>query len=160
MMASIAAAVLGVAMGPTHRVLEVAASESGTVLMCAEMVDGEEFMLSFVHSVNRRPVFDTLRVVGDQLVIVSSRFDAFGAGMPEASGSEGRLELDADGWLRWSLWRPMPSVDLFVGRVARHTLHIRESRTELADLVEPGTSVTFRTAKYSLLDVLKRSCVH
>lgn len=159
-MGVITAAFVGLAMAPNRRVLEVKASRSGQVLLCAEVAEGEEFMLSFVHSVNRRPVYDTFEIAGDQLVIVSSRFDAFGAGMPETSGGEGKLEVDAGGWLRWSLRRPMPSVDLFVGRVANHTLHIRGRQTALADLVEPGTSVTIRTAGYSLLDAVKRSCAH
>ena len=63
-------------------------------------------MLSFVHSVNRRPVYDTLRVERDHLVIVRSRYDSFGAGMPEASTPEGTLTIAKDGWLEWTVNRP------------------------------------------------------
>ena len=53
---------------------------------------GEEFVLSFIHSVNRRPVYDTIRMARDHLVVVSNPGStAFGAGMPEHSTEEGTL---------------------------------------------------------------------
>ncbi len=87
---------------------------------------GEEFILSFTHSVNKRPVYDTLRVEKDYLVIVKSRFDAFGAGMPDSSTKEGTLTLAQDGWLEWSTNRPVPEITVRVGWTAEHKLHLKD----------------------------------
>ena len=63
---------------PAYIVFEVVPTETARAALCAKMRPGEEVVLSFTHSVNRRPVYDTLRPAGDHIVIVKSRFDAFG----------------------------------------------------------------------------------
>lgn len=140
--------------------VEVVSFGTGRDLFCAEMDEGEEFTLSFVHSVNKRPVHDTVQVARDYLVVVQSRYDSFGAGMPESSGAEGHLSWDADGWLIWTLNRPIPSIDLFVGREARHIIHIRDIEKALEELVEPGTSISIRTTSRSRVERWKRSCLN
>jgi hypothetical protein len=144
---------------PSRDALEVVLTKTGQEVLCAEMGEGEEFVLSFTHSVNRRPVFDTLRVDGNQLVIVKSRFDSFGAGMPETSSSEGTLRVSGDGWLEWTVNRRVPEVSLFVARVANHVLHAKGRKIALADLAEPGTSVTLRAAKISRYAAWKGRCI-
>jgi len=123
------------------------------------MAEGEEFVLSFIHSVNRRPVDDTLRVEGDHLLIVKSRFDSFGAGMPETSAGTSTLQLDKDGWLLWTVNRPVPEIRLFVGRVAKHTLKLKGREIALADLANPGASLLIKTSKISLYEIWKGRCL-
>jgi hypothetical protein len=138
--------------------LEIVDGRDGRVALCARVHPGEEFVLSFIHSVNRRPVYDTLRVEADHLVIVKSRFDAFGAGMPEASTSEGTLSVSRDGWLDWAVNRPVPEVTVRVGRVAEHTLHLKGREIRLADLAEPGAPLTMRVRNVRILDLMKGRC--
>ena len=116
---------------PLYPVLRVASVKKAELLFCARMAEGEEFVLSFIHSVNKRPVFDTLRIEGDHLLIVKSRFDSFGAGMPEGS-QIGKMA----GWsgsstvlsqrlrFSWVGWR----TTLSVSRDARYLLRIWQSR--------------------------------
>jgi hypothetical protein len=151
---------LGVAFGavelikgwPRESVLDITHAPDKQVLFCARMQKGEEFVVSFTHSVNRRPVYDTFRAEGDHLVIVRSRFDAFGAGMPETSTSEGTLTVAADGWLEWTVNRPLPEVTIRVGRVADHRLHIKGRMIRLAELADPGTPLTLRVRRPRMLD--------
>lgn len=162
---------LGVAFGaaklvnsrPGDSVLEIVQAGKKPVLFCARMEDAEEFMVSFTHSVNRRPVYDTFRAEGDHLVIVRSRFDAFGAGMPETSTSEGTLTVTADGWLEWTVNRPLPEVTIRVGRVADHRLHVKGREIRLAELSEPGTPLTLQVRRPRMLDQmfdqLKGRCI-
>jgi hypothetical protein len=119
------------------------------------MQSGEEFTISFIHSVNRRPVYDTLRVEGDHLVIVRSRYDSFGAGMPESSTGEGTFAVGKDGWLVWTVNRPVPDITVRVGWTAEHTLHIRDRKIRLAELAEPGSGLTMRVQNISMIDYLK-----
>ncbi|MDP3284544.1 MAG: DUF1850 domain-containing protein, partial [Desulfobacterales bacterium] len=67
---------------PFITALEISDFKTRQKLLLVRMQSGEEFTISFIHSVNRRPVYDTLRVESNHLVIVRSRFDSFGAGMP------------------------------------------------------------------------------
>ena len=137
---------------PLYPVLRVESVKRAELLFCARMAEGEEFVLSFIHSVNKRPVFDTLRVQGNQLLIVKSRFDSFGAGMPEGS------QFGKDGWLEWIVNRPVPEVTLFVGWVANHSLRLKGREIPLADLAEPGTLLSLRAEKVSRYGLWKGRC--
>ena len=153
------AGLAGLLLWPFLPVIEIVDGRVGRVAFCARVRPGEEFVLSFVHSVNRRPVYDTLRAEGEHLVIVKSRFDAFGAGMPEASTPEGTLTIAKDGWLEWTVNRPVPEITIRVGWVANHTLSIKDREIRLADLVEPGQPLTMRVRKARMLDLMKGRCV-
>jgi hypothetical protein len=155
----LAAALAAVCFSPQRLVLEIANDNTGERVLCAEMVDGEDFVLAFVHSVNKRPVFDTLRVARDHLVIVKSRFDAFGAGMPETSTEQGTFRVAEDGWLEWTINRPLPEVIVRVGRVANHTLRLKGREIRLADLAEPGTPLAMRVQNRSIYTAWKGRCV-
>ena len=128
-------------------------------MFCAEMKEGEEFVLSFIHSVNKRPVYDTLRVEGDHLLIVKSRFDTFGAGMPETATEGMTLQLDEEGWMVWTVNRPVPEVTVLVGRVANHTLHLKGRDLVLSDLSEPGTAVSMQPARISHYEMWRGGCL-
>lgn len=154
-----AAALGAVLFYPQHLVLEIVNVSSGQMVLCADMADGEDFVLSFVHSVNKRPVYDTLRAARDHLVIVKSRFDAFGAGMPEASTKEGTLRVAEDGWLEWTTNRPVPEVIVRVGRVAEHRLHLKSRSIPLKDLAEPGAPLSVQTHQRSAFAVWKGGCI-
>ena len=140
---------------PFIRVLEIRNDDNGKVLRYTRMRLGEEFILSFTHSVNKRPVYDTLRVKKDYLVIVKSRFDAFGAGMPDSSTKEGTLTLAQDGWLEWITNRPVPEITVRVGWTADHKLHFKDKEIRLSDLSEPGTPVTLRVCQIRILDFIR-----
>ncbi len=154
----LAGAGLGVLFCPWIRVLEISSLRTGHLLWCSPMKVGEEFVISFTHSVNKRPVFDTLRAEGDHLVIVKSVFDAFGAGMPDASTGEGQFSVLPGGWLQWTVNRPVPEIILRVGEVANHTLTIKSHEFSLAELTEPGTAVAFRVRMVSFLATMKGRC--
>jgi hypothetical protein len=149
----------GFSVWPLFPVIELVDGSSGRVALCERVRRGEEFVIAFVHSVNRRPVFDTLRAEADHLVIVKSRFDAFGAGMPEASTAEGTLTVAKDGWLEWTVNRSVPDVTVRVGRVADHMLHLKGREIRLSDLAEPGTPLTVRVSKTRMIDLIKGRCI-
>lgn len=155
----VGAGVAGLLLWPFIPALEIVDGRDGRVAFCARVRAGEEFVLSFVHSVNKRPVFDTLRAEDNHLVIVRSRFDSFGAGMPEASTPEGKLTIAKDGWLEWTVNRAVPEITVRVGWVAEHTLHIKDREIRLADLAEPGKPLTLRVRKIRLFDLLKGRCI-
>jgi hypothetical protein len=144
---------------PLYTVLNILSVNKGRVVFCAEMKEGEEFVLSFIHSVNKRPVYDTLRVERAHLLIVRSRFDTFGAGMPETSTDGMKLELDEEGWLVWTVNRPVPEVTVLVGRVANHTLHLKGRNLALSALSEPGSPVSMRPARISYYEMWRGGCI-
>jgi hypothetical protein len=157
--AAAGAALTGLLLWPFNPALEIVDGRTGGVVWCSRVRPGEEVVLSFTHSVNRRPVYDTLRVEADHLVIVKSRFDAFGAGMPEASTEEGTLSVTDESWLEWTVNRPVPEVTVRVGRVADHTLHLNDREIHLSALAEPGSALTLRVRTSRWPDIMKGRCI-
>ena len=155
----VGAGVVGLLLWPFILAFEIVDDRSGGIAFCTWVQPGEEFVLSFVHSVNRRPVYDTLRVEADHLVIVKSRFDSFGAGMPEASTPDGTLTIAKDGWLEWTVNRPVTEITIRVGWVANHTLDIKGREILLADLAQPGAPLTMRVRYVRMFDLLKGRCI-
>lgn len=135
-------------------VLEIVREPEGERVFCRRVQPGEEVVIAYVHSVNRRPVYDTLRIEEGGLVIVKSRFDAFGAGMPDGSTDEGTLEVLAGGMLEWRLDRPVGEVTLRVGRLADHRLLFREEAVPLDRLAPPGSALTLRPGRAERFDFL------
>jgi len=144
---------------PLQAVLVVRTVKPEKTVLCARMIDGEEWMISYTHSVNRRPVYDFLRIEGSGLRIVRSRFDAFGAGMPETSTPENPLRVGQDGWLEYTVNRTVPDITIFVGRVAGHVLHLKEREISFTSLAEPGMALRFSVEKRSLYQTWKGDCI-
>ncbi|MFO7665745.1 MAG: DUF1850 domain-containing protein [Desulfobacterales bacterium] len=146
---------VGLLFLPFITALEISDCKTRERLLLLRMQSGEEFTISFIHSVNRRPVYDTLRVENDHLVIVRSRYDSFGAGMPESSTGEGTLSIAKDGWLIWTVNRSIPDVTVRVGWTAEHILHIRDRKIHLSELSAPGSAITLRVQNINMMDFLK-----
>jgi hypothetical protein len=144
---------------PWMKGLELFSVGSSQLRLCARMTNAEEFVLSFTHSVNKRPVYETLRVQDGSLVIVKSRFDAFGAGMPEASNADGTFQVLPDGWLEWTVNRPVPEIVVRVGRVAGHRLQLKGRDMDLASLADPGDGLRLRVEDYSIYHMMKGGCL-
>jgi len=155
----LAAAAAAFFLTPWQTVLIVRCDRTGETKLCAGVARGEEFVISYVHSVNRRPVYDTLRIEAKGMTIVKSRFDSFGAGIPEVATAEHPLRFTSDGWLEYTVNRPTPDVTIFVGRVAEHTLHIKDRAIALATLAEPGTALNFSVTRQSLYEIYRGGCL-
>lgn len=144
---------------PAFGALEILDPASGRLILWMAMEPGEEFHICFIHSVNRRPVCDTYAWEWSRLVVVRSRFDSFGAGMPDGSTEDGTLHILPDGWLEWRGYRPLSEVTIRVGRVAGHRLFIKAREIPLEQLAKPGQALTFRSGRTSAWDRLTNRCM-
>ncbi len=141
---------------PQVPVLSVTEAKTDVPVLYVKVRDGQEFSIAFTHSVNRRPVRDYIRVAGEQLLVVRSEYDAFGAGMPETPQGEMTLRLMPEGKLVLAnVNRRLPEFTIFVGAVANHILYAAGREIPLVDLAPPETSLTFRIAKASYFDLLR-----
>jgi hypothetical protein len=141
---------------PLCRVLQITAPKSGNVVFDVPVSNQEEFVITFIHSVNKRPVSDFIRVENDQLVAFKSRYDSFGAGMPETSIDGMELKMEKNGMLELTnVNRRMDKFTVFVGTVAQHSLQIKGRNIPLASLASPGEPLEFKIAKASYLHIWK-----
>lgn len=141
---------------PLVTVLTITDAKTNVPVLCVKVRDGQEFSLAFTHSVNKRPVRDYIRVVGEHLLVVKSEYDSFGAGMPETSQGEMTVRLTPERKLAFTnINRQLPEISVFVGTVANHILIAGDREIPLTDLAPPETPLTFKIDKISYITLMR-----
>lgn len=119
----------------------------GTVLILP-FRPGDEFSISYIHSVNRSGIIDRFSLDDDGTVrLEGSIFSSYGAGVagePEGSG----VFSSRDGYLEHSgIDMRIPDLVVFVGTEAEHRFHSPAGDFRLADRAPPGSSLRFGVRK-------------
>lgn len=141
---------------PIFNVLTLVDVKRDAPVLYIMIKDKQEFVISFTHSVNKRPVHDYIRIDGNHFVITKSRYDSFGAGMPETAIDGMNLKLGDDGMLELTnINRSLPEITVFVGTIAEHILRVGNRTIPLAQLVIPGEALRFTLEKVSLFNLLR-----
>lgn len=122
---------------------------SGEVLLMARL--GEEFSVSFIHSVNISPVTEIFQIQDGQIVLAALEFETFGAGMPTALEPGQELIRLPDGGMRIEGFdRVINSLRFIIGHTTEHTLHIGERHIPLKSLDAPGQPVLFEVIRFNI----------
>lgn len=118
----------------------------------ADEVDG--FEISYTHSVNKGRVHDFYNTRLDKgLVLTSTRFVSYGAGIPEPEETEGAVFTVTDyGYEISNLQRKVPKLTMAVGIIANHGLTIGNTDYVMTDLFKPQTSIIFEKKRVSLIN--------
>lgn len=116
------------------------------------LAEGEQFTLSYVHSIDHLPIEENLEVRDGALVADSTRLRQFGAGMGQIPG-EGTGRADGEWWVIEDMNRPIgPELAIRVGTAAvDHRLRTPDTEVRLSPcltsrrvLVEPVRISTLR----------------
>lgn len=156
-----AAATLQAGAGADDLVLK---NEEGRVLFSCPVDEGFSFGIRYTHSVAKSPVEDWFRVSRHVIFLEKTVYQDFGAGLPHNPGP-GQTMTTGQGRIVISGYhRALPSFDVRVGRIARHTLLLPRLGTSsgiahrgadtvreipLASLARPGSAVTFMLETFS-----------
>jgi len=114
----------------------------------------EGFEISYTHSVNKGRVhdfYDTRTEKG--LILTSTRFVSYGAGIPEPEETEGAVfTVTDDGYIISNLQRKVPKLTMAVGIIANHELTIGSDNYIMKELFAPQTSIIFEKKRVSLIN--------
>ncbi len=101
------------------------------------------FAISYIHSVNKGLVTDFYSITQENnLIIKTSRFYSYGAGMPEPADQPGQVFVETEEYLEMqNINRQMPFLLMAVGVIANHKVYIpeRNSTLDLAEWFIPQT---------------------
>jgi len=126
------------------RVPYLTLSNDYEVLFKTRMSEGEEFSVSFIHSVNISPVTEIFQIRDGGIVLYAVEFETFGAGMPsELELGQTLVRLDGGGMRIEGFDRVMDGPRYLIGHATEHTLHIGETEIPLKTLEAPGRPVLF-----------------
>lgn len=131
--------------------------KTGKVVYIGSIEDFEEFYISFIHSVNRTPVYEYYKIENGRFVVYKTTFFSYGAGMPDGSDNpdanikfvNGKVEID-------NINRSLSEFTVLVGTVADHSLHTENISFELDKYVEPQNQALFKIKRVSIYDILRR----
>ena len=143
-------------MRPHATVLQVVAG-GGRVLYERPAAPGDEFEISYTHSVARSLVVEKFRITPDRrITLYETVYQDFGAGLPSEPDEGAKMELTPSGVRITGMERVMSSIPLRVGSIARHQIAFGSDVVDLISLVESGERVDIAVATKALLPLTRR----
>ncbi|HOP72133.1 MAG TPA: DUF1850 domain-containing protein [Thermoclostridium caenicola] len=143
-MAAIIAVLLLFCFGFSPTYLVLTNGDTGEVLGEFPVQSGDEFSVSFVHSVNNSSVTDVYEIRGNSIYVIRTVYYAFGAGVQTELDEGQTLEYGEDGAMIVSGFdKRMDNLSYIVGTVSDHVLEINGRSVSLRELCGKNTCVRF-----------------
>ncbi|HHW67304.1 DUF1850 domain-containing protein [Defluviitalea raffinosedens] len=123
-------------------------SDTGEIIASFPVNDGDEFSVTFIHSVNNSPVTDVYQIRTGKMYVDRTIYYAFGAGVQTEIEEGQSLEYGSDGAMIVSGFNKlMDRLSYIVGTVSDHILHINGKDISLRELCGKNTTVQFVTGR-------------
>lgn len=131
-----------------QRYLVLEDGDTGTVYGEYKVKDGDQFSVTFVHSVNKSPLTDVYEVRDNDIYVVQTIYYGFGAGVQTEIEPGQKLSYGEDGSMIVSGFnQKLDPLSYIVGTVSDHTLKIGEREISLRDLCGRNSTVKFSIKK-------------
>ena len=128
-------------------VLVIYNEDTATTYARYKMSEGEEFSVSFIHSVNLTPVYDYYTVGDGELVCDKCEYSSFGAGMPTEWEEDWQVSYE-DGVISiLGLDIRQQKFTYHIGTVYDHVLNIKGEDVSLTELCGKNSHVTLKIKK-------------
>ncbi len=109
-----------------------------------DVEQGEEFSISFIHSVNITEVTDVYYVDGETIVCDKCVYSSFGAGMPTEWEEDWQVSYEGDKMTISGLDIRQKEVTYIVGTVYDHVLHLGGEDIVLNELCGKNAEITLK----------------
>ena len=106
--------------------------------------EGDEFSVTFIHSVNQYPLTDVYQIRDHKIYVVRTIYNNFGAGVQTEIEEGQTLEINENGEMVVSGFNlEMPWLSYIVGTVSDHTLTLHDKKISLRELCGRNCKVAF-----------------
>ena len=110
--------------------------------------EGDEFSVTFIHSVNQYPLTDVYEIRDSKIYVVRTIYNNFGAGVQTEIEDGQTLEINENGEMVVSGFNmEMPWLSYIVGTVSDHTLTLHGEEISLRELCGRNSKVAFSVEK-------------
>lgn len=114
--------------------------------------DDDIFIMKWIHSVELEPWEEWFGIKDNNIILLKTRFKAFGAGVPDRAGEETYME---DDYIVYDKINTIiPSLTYGISPFAQHTLIIKDQEFPLYKTLAPDTGVSINYKKISLIKYL------
>jgi len=142
-------------------VLTITSNDTRDILWSHSVSEGDQFIIRYTHSVARTEVDEVIRVGDGELIIDSTIYESFGAGLPSTIEPGQSIRREDGKVIIDNINRPIRRIDLYIGQVvANHTFLFQGDTIPLHTLSKPGTSIRFSISKENLLKRLMGRTIH
>ena len=111
----------------------------GRCLMVMSLTSSLPLEISYIHSVQKTPVYENIIVSTKGFDLVSTRYQSFGVGSPFLA-SEGEFHQEGDFFIM-KMSRHFKSLSLRTGVGTKHTITVRNKVCRLYEQLFPGEKV-------------------
>ena len=106
--------------------------------------EGDEFSVTFIHSVNQYPLTDVYQIKDHKIYVVRTIYNNFGAGVQTEIEEGQTLEFNENGEMVVSGFDlEMPYLSYIVGTWSDHTLIINDTEISLRETCGRNSKVSF-----------------
>lgn len=142
---------------PLFPMLQITLPDNHQIVWSRPISNGETFTLRFTHSVERTEVDEVFRAEGDSILVDSSIYRSFGAGLPDQPPPGAKMTLKDGKLIISHIDQRLPFIDVRIGQViANHQLIYRGKSYPLKEIAPPGSAVRIGVGRANLLTWLER----
>jgi len=128
---------IGMAVAPAFS-LQITDASGHTVVWQRPIRPGQEFSVTYIHSVHKTPVREAFRFVpGQGIVLTETVFTSYGVGIPYST--EHTFRVTPEGFSISDMNTALGEYLFRIGRVTDHWLRIEPDTIRLNELAPPGT---------------------
>jgi hypothetical protein len=133
--------------------LHIKNGDTGKTVLAYPVKNGDEFSVTFIHSVNNTPVTDVYEIRDKGIYVVRTIYYSFGAGMQTVIEDDQTLEFGPDGSMIVSGFnRKMDNLSYIVGTVSDHILEIGGKTISLREQCGKNKTVRFSCGRSFILN--------
>ena len=130
--------------------------KTGNIVYMDSISNAEEFVVSFMHSVNRTPVNEFIKIQGNKFLVYKTTFYSYGAGMPEYDAqSKQKVTIDNGLVQIENIDRELDNFTYMVGTYADHTLSYKDNSMKLSEFIQPQDPAFFSISKVTPFELIK-----
>ena len=135
---------------PFNEMLTVTQEDTSKTLLALPIATGDWFEIKFIHSVNLSPVVDRYQWTGESIMLKSTVFLSYGAGIPILEDGIGTdFKHTQDGFEITGIDASREKISIMLQSVPDHTLIYSGSEIKLLEFADSGTIVTIQVRKIS-----------
>lgn len=113
------------------------------------------FSIMYTHSVERTPVWETYSVNEDEIILIETIFQSYGAGLPATSPYD--FDIVENGFRLYNINQVMPNLIYRTGAVrANHELLIGDKSYPFLKFSKPTEGVKFETRSMTFISYLAK----
>ena len=118
--------------------------DTGKIYAKYQLVEGDAFSITFIHSVNKSPVTEVYQIKDGRIYLEQCLYYAFGAGVATTLEGEQTLSYGENGEMIISnINTVMTDLIYVVGTVSDHVLEFQNTEISLRELCGQNSSVSF-----------------